>query len=257
MKWIGIVIVIVLVFLLLTLAVTTSNNTQKDPPPILSNIELPSVPIETQTGGACWVYAPLAAIEITLLANTGQTTQLSRNQVLHCLGTPVPENPNRFQGKSVHVLEYATKYELFTEAQWTNMSVNQASQATCYQSTSTPLLSGYGTIAASSPNFEQQLYQLLLDGICPIVHLNGASSPFFKHLTQFEAHLSTNDPLEAQASFQHVHAVCLVGVQNGYWVLRNSWSISWGNHDYFYIPIGSNLMSMLDHPAYYPILKTS
>ena len=220
---------------------------------------LPCTPIKHQFKATCWAFGPIATIETLLLCRGIRLPQsnlpivFSEQQLVDCLG--VMKTPNRVGGKSEESFDYASTNPLFLLSEYPYHTANLGN---CQSpSNRLPVLSTHVKIEPrfSIHEFEQQLFTLLSRQTPVLINVNHSNMPSFRHLSASSAHIQSTDDANSDGNLNQVHAVCVIGARNGYWVIKNSWGPSWGDEGFFYIRFSSNAMNMCNHPAIYPVLN--
>jgi cathepsin L len=186
--------------------------------------------------GDCWAHAVTEVIESAYAVATGQLFVLSQEQITSC--TPKEGQCYGCQGMYPrYALEFAANAPLIME-EWVYPFVSyNGSNAACNNMTnpSYPIqnyvsIMGYNQIA---PN-RQDLIMDALNTLGPLAILVDAAQ-----WSHYES--GVFDGCMYNKNFSLDHAVQLVGygydevIGKAYWIVRNSWSASWGEHGYIRI----------------------
>jgi cathepsin L len=183
--------------------------------------------------GSCWAFASTAVIESHLAISTGKLFDLSTQQVATC--TP---NPNECGGQgncrgatAELAFEYVTNSAgLYDEFQLPYTEYyGQESQCVLPTSTGTiPKAKISGYVKLEENNYEQLINAVASNG--PIAVSVDASSWHSYSSGVFDGCNQLNPDIN--------HAVVLMGygtdklTNQDYWLVRNSWSASWGEAGY-------------------------
>ncbi len=187
--------------------------------------------VKSQGGcGSCWAFASTAVIESHVAINSSKLYDLSPQQIATC--TP---NPSECGGKgncqgatSELAFEYVSNsIGLFDEFQLPYTEY-YGTEARCQLPNTTPKAKISGYVKLEENNYEQLLYSVATLG--PIAVSVDASTWHSYSSGIFNGCDQENPDIN--------HAVVLVGYGTDqltgldYWLVRNSWSASWGEAGY-------------------------
>lgn len=181
--------------------------------------------------GSCWAFASTATIESHVAINTGKLFDLSTQQVATC--TP---NPNECGGQgncegatAELAFEYLTNSAgLYDEFQLPYTEYYGQEAQCILPSNTQPKAKISGYVKLEENNYEQLLHAVANYG--PIAVSVDASSWHSYASGVFDGCNQLNPDIN--------HAVVLVGygtdtkTNQDYWLVRNSWSASWGENGY-------------------------
>jgi len=181
--------------------------------------------------GSCWTFATAETIESHWAITSGDLWELSEQQILDC--TVNPQNCGGTGGCAGGTVEVATASIIKLgglSSEWTYpyLSYNGQNQPSCgFSNSSTPpAVSPANYVSLPSNQYEPLINAIATIG--PIAISVDASSWSFYATGVYNGCNQTNPDLD--------HAVQLVGygTENGadYWLVRNSWSPSWGENGY-------------------------
>jgi C1A family cysteine protease len=197
------------------------------------------------TCSSCFAFSALAAVEGAVSKKYGKMTKLSEQAIIDCNTNPVTGNWGCNGGWMGAVFEYiignngtepakSYPYEQF------QMSCRfNASHATGF-------LKSYGYIIGNEEVLEQALF--LLGPLA--LGVNARTEKFFDYgMGIFD------DP---ECNSQINHGVTLVGYgidrtfspPKPYWIIRNSWGISWGENGYMRMIRGKNMCGITKYVVF-------
>lgn len=188
---------------------------------------------------SCYAFSAAAAVESAWYLDSEQLISLSEQELVDCYNGPNGCDGGDFMAS----FEYIAANGLCTDADY---SYSGEPGQYC----SAGMCSAAATIASLScvtPNNHTALYQAV--NYAPISVAISASSPQFQHYTG--GILSDADCAGSAVD----HAVVVVGydrdpsTNQGYWILKNSWGLSWGISGYFYMAFDAcNILSDMGFP---------
>ncbi|KAG2438900.1 hypothetical protein HYH02_010695 [Chlamydomonas schloesseri] len=199
--------------------------------------------------GACWAFAATEVTESMLAIQTGVNVQLSPQQVMDCTPSVLKGNGSA-NSDACDGTVYPFAGLIFPYARDGLMAAEAypyvAQQGTCRNPVSSVINM---TTAGLLPSLnETAMMQALQQG--PILIGIAASSPAFQHygggiFSNFDGCSTCWDASQGayvQGSCQVDHAVVLVGydLNEGYWIMRNSWGPDWGIGGYMLLAMGNN-----------------
>lgn len=187
--------------------------------------------VKSQGGcGSCWAFASTAVIESHVAINTNKLYDLSPQQIATCAPNPLEcGGKGNCQGATAELaFDYvASSAGLYDEFQMPYTEYYGV-ESKCVLPSDTPraIISGY--IKLEENNYEQLMYAVANVG--PIAVSVDASNWHSYSSGIFNGCNQTNPDIN--------HAVVLVGYGTDYtsgqdyWLVRNSWSASWGESGY-------------------------
>jgi cathepsin L len=196
--------------------------------------------------GSCWAFASTAVIESHLAINTGKLFDLSTQQIATC-----SPNPNQCGGQgncggatAELAFEYVSNSAgLYDEFQLPYTEFYGQESQCVIPSGTTPKAKISGYVKLEENNYEQLVHAVANYG--PIAISVDASSWHAYSSGVFDGCNQLNPDIN--------HAVVLMGygtddtTSQDYWLVRNSWSASWGENGYIRLlrrnptnPINSN-----------------
>jgi cathepsin L len=180
--------------------------------------------------GSCWAFASTAVIESHVAINTNKLYDLSPQQIATCTPNPFEcGGKGNCQGATAELaFDYvANSAGLYDEFQ-VPYTEYYGIESTCMLPSDTPRASISGYVKLEENNYEQLMYAVATIG--PIAVSVDASSWHSYSSGIFNGCNQTNPDIN--------HAVVLVGYGTDhlsgqdYWLIRNSWSASWGESGY-------------------------
>jgi hypothetical protein len=209
-------------------------------------------PIRNQgSAGTCWAFGATAALESRFLINAG-TPGLNLNlseQNLVCEGSMGDTGGGyEFKAASYFVSHgITTEAELPYTAQDTSPLWPLTPPYTLYKTTSVANYISGGSTTAGIKNWLASTGPLIT-----AIHTNDWFTPTAAEGEAAAAALDFSTPEWLQGSLGAVdplgginHAVCIVGYKDvsgmpegGYWIVKNSWGASWGDHGYGFFKYG-------------------
>jgi cathepsin L len=187
--------------------------------------------VKSQGGcGSCWAFASTAVIESHVAINTNKLYDLSPQQIATCAPNPLEcGGKGNCQGATAELaFDYvASSAGLYDEFQLPYTEYYGV-ESTCVLPSDTPRATISGYIKLEENNYEQLMYAVATVG--PIAVSVDASNWHSYSSGIFNGCNQTNPDIN--------HAVVLVGYGTDYmsgqdyWLVRNSWSASWGESGY-------------------------
>lgn len=219
-----------------------------------------TTPIKNQGNcGCCWAFSAVEQVESDVIRVLGgpwtpQSTVLSIQQLVDCDS----KNQGCNGGRMSDAYDYIVRNGIVADTSYPYASIDTGAKGTCSVS-GNPVIRifksnwfnfdyprQYGVVEARITNY------VLATG--PLsVGLDGLMWGFYTGGGLFNL---------CSPSFQLNHAAQIVGVNlvsvyasKHYWIVRNSWGVSWGNDGYIYLPHGSNACGLATYPSFsVPIL---
>jgi len=187
--------------------------------------------VKSQGGcGSCWAFASTAVIESHVAINTNKLYDLSPQQIATCAPNPLEcGGKGNCQGATAELaFDYiANSAGLYDEFQLPYTEYYGV-EAKCVLPSDTPRATISGYVKLEENNYEQLMYAVATVG--PIAVSVDASNWHSYSSGIFNGCNQTNPDIN--------HAVVLVGYGTDYtsgqdyWLVRNSWSASWGESGY-------------------------
>ncbi|KAK2709169.1 uncharacterized protein LOC136027233 [Artemia franciscana] len=196
--------------------------------------------------GSCYAFAAVETIEYyNCMKNGGRLATFSQQNIVDC-----SRNDRQcLGGFYTNSWDYVkSSGGLCSESDYTYTSGSSGTSGGCRSSTCQPAVttSSYKNV----PNSEDSMAHVVAT-IGPIAVAMDANLNSFYFYSQG----IFNDQ---RCSSNVNHAVIIVGygtdrMYGDYWIVRNTWSTSWGERGYFRLQRGKNLCGIANYP-YYPIL---
>ena len=194
-------------------------------------------PVQDQgQAGTCYSFSTTAAVETALAIKTGKLTKMSEQEIVDCAtiknGGP---DMGTSGGQIAPTFTWIGKTGgLCTEQAYPYVSGTTGKTGTCQNTCSKVAGSAVSSVVNVKPKSDADLMTALTKTIVSIaIEADQSSFQLYKSGV-FTGKCGTN--LD--------HAVALVGygTMNGldYYLLRNSWSMQWGNQGYMYISRGND-----------------
>jgi cathepsin L len=187
--------------------------------------------VKSQGGcGSCWAFASTAVIESHVAINTNKLYDLSPQQIATCAPNPLEcGGKGNCQGATAELaFDYvANSVGLYDEFQLPYTEYYGV-ESKCALPSDTPRATISGYVKLEENNYEQLMYAVATFG--PIAVSVDASNWHSYSSGIFNGCNQTNPDIN--------HAVVLVGYGTDYvsgqdyWLIRNSWSASWGESGY-------------------------
>lgn len=187
--------------------------------------------VKSQGGcGSCWAFASTAVIESHVAINTNKLYDLSPQQIATCTPNPLEcGGKGNCQGATAELaFDYvANSAGLYDEFQ-VPYTEYYGVEAKCVLPSDTPRATISGYVKLEENNYEQLMYAVATVG--PIAVSVDASEWHSYSSGIFNGCNQSNPDIN--------HAVVLVGYGTDYmsgqdyWLVRNSWSASWGESGY-------------------------
>eukprot|EP01063_Lacrimia_lanifica_P009515 TRINITY_DN164_c0_g2_i2.p2 TRINITY_DN164_c0_g2~~TRINITY_DN164_c0_g2_i2.p2 ORF type:complete len:328 (+),score=162.65 TRINITY_DN164_c0_g2_i2:65-1048(+) len=187
--------------------------------------------------GSCWTFSTTGVTEgANFLHGDGKLTSLSEQQFVSC--------EKDMYGCNGGLPAYAYEYAM---SEWGGKVVTEASY---------PYTSGQGAVAqckgvegkptgatiAGTANIAQDENQM-----AAWLVKNGPISIGVNAATDWQSY--TGGVLTNCAAVQPDHAVLIVGIQDGAWIVKNSWTAHWGEAGYIRLEFGSNQCNIVANPT--------
>lgn len=209
--------------------------------------------------GSCYAYATSGALE-SLIAirskNRRNLRELSKEQILDCANDG-DTNAGCAGGNIYGTYEYIQKNGLQSEASYPYVSQSWEENETkigfsgpCRFNQKRVISPKIKAINNIKTGDAEQMRQVLVNQpISAYIHV-------VDDLFQYHTGIYTNDQCSKDCSSPN-HAVIITGhgVENGvaYWIVKNSWSESWGEKGYFRIEAGVNMCCIESFNSYVTI----
>jgi len=186
--------------------------------------------------GSCWAFSTTGAVEGADFVKTGKLNSLSEQQLVDC--------SKQNNGCNGGLMDYAFKYietaPLETESEYPYLARSSFFGCRTKSSASAPgTVSTFTDVTSNSPT---QLKAGLAKG--PVsVAIEADKSVFQQYTSGILDSASCGKQLD--------HGVLAVGYGQGYFIVKNSWSASWGDQGYVKISdSSSNICGILSQPSY-------
>jgi len=186
--------------------------------------------------GSCWAFSTTGAVEGADFIKNGKLNSLSEQQLVDC--------SKQNNGCNGGLMDYAFKYiesaPLETESEYPYIAKRHLFGCQAKSSASKPgTVSTFTDVTSRSPT---QLKAALAKG--PVsVAIEADKSVFQQYTSGILDSASCGTNLD--------HGVLAVGYGQGYFIVKNSWSASWGDQGYVKISdSSSNICGILSQPSY-------
>ncbi|KAL1256727.1 hypothetical protein QQF64_012272 [Cirrhinus molitorella] len=192
--------------------------------------------------GSCWTFSTTGCLESVTAIATGKLLQLAEQQLVDCAGAF--DNHGCNGGLPSHAFEYIMYNKgLMTEQDYPY----KAMQGQCRFKPE--LAAAFVKDVVNITKYDEMGMVDAVARLNPVSFAYEVTSDFMHYrdgvYTSTQCH-NTTDKVN--------HAVLAVGYaeQNGtpYWIVKNSWGISWGINGYFYIERGKNMCGLAACSSY-------
>ncbi|MGD0710415.1 MAG: C1 family peptidase [Bacteroidales bacterium] len=183
--------------------------------------------------GDCWAFASVGTLECNILIHDGVTKDISEEYLTDC------DNAYNGCGGGACAHDYwlspkGAVYE--SEDPWNSGGSSCGTYA--YHETIDSYADIGGEDGNGIPTIDSMKYHIYYHG--PIWVAVAADNAWYNY--------TNSSGIWAESSTSTDHAICLVGWcdttvsdgSGGYWILRNSWDVTWGYAGYMYITYGSD-----------------
>lgn len=173
--------------------------------------------------GSCWSFSATGAMEGAWAAKKGQLVSLSEQQLVDCAGLKYG-NLGCNGGLMDGAFKYAMDHGMCTESAYPYVSGTTKTAGTCHSCTPSVTVSGCADV---KPNNQVALKEAVSNA--PVSVAIEADTMYFQ---SYKSGILT----DAKCGTKLDHGVLVVGygAENGqkYWIVKNSWSSSWGENGY-------------------------
>ena len=176
--------------------------------------------------GSCWSFSATGAIEGAWARTTGKMIDLSEQQLVDCAGGRPYGNHGCNGGLMDGAFEYVTDNGLCSDESYPYTSGTTKKTGTC-EETCKPVVTTLNTCYDVTPNNELHLKEAVSSN--PVSVAIEADTRVFQ--------LYTGGIITSEACGTNLdHGVLVVGYgeedDTKYWIVKNSWSASWGENGY-------------------------
>jgi len=215
-------------------------------------------PVKNQgTCGSCWAFSATGALEGQLFLATRQLTSLSESQLVSC--STSYGNLACAGGMPARAFDFVKDNAgLATEARYpyTEVNTGESGQVAACRSGMVPRVAQFGTPTANS-RMIQQNEAALMSAVASVGPISVAIYVPMQPDMSFFYYSSGIYSSPACIGKTPNHAVLVVGYgsENGkdYWIVKNSWSGTWGEQGYIRIARNAGNMCSIASSASYPI----
>jgi len=191
---------------------------------------------------SCWAFSTMGAIESQVMKNGGAEVDLSEEQLVDCDTTDYGcdgGNPS----KAMSWLQNNGGADSLADYAYTAQG---GQGGTCESSNYTPVQQVTGQNSLPTPTNAQTLQNYLQTNGPLSIAVDNSSWD-----SQYSGGIISAAPIAGN------HAVLLVGwgadsSGNPYWIVKNSWSTSWGMQGFCYVAIGGNDCGITQYYVGYP-----
>lgn len=191
--------------------------------------------VKNQGGcGSCWTFCATGAVESALIiaGKAEQTINLSEQQLVDCC-TAAYDNAGCGGGNKDTAFLYIQQNRITTEANYPYKAQDGTCQPALAAAEPTYGISGYKQVNAATSDLAAALK------IQPIgISVDATNWSFY-----------TGGVFSNCNNTTHNHAVLLVGLQDGNWLVKNSWGPNWGENGYIRLKNG-NTCGLANVPFY-------
>ena len=190
-------------------------------------------PIQDQgQAGTCYTFSTAAAVESAMAIKSGVLTKLSEQQIVDC-STIKNGGPNMGVngGQISATFEWIGKTNgLCTEAAYPYVSGTTKTTGTCQKTCSKVAGSDVQSVFEVPVKSDSAMMTAISNSVVSIA-IEADESTF---------QLYKSGVFTGKCGTSLDHAVALVGYTDSYYILRNSWGLSWGQSGYMYIGKGND-----------------
>ena len=197
-----------------------------------------------QQCGDCWAYAGVGVLECNILIHDGITRDISEAYLTNCASDAQQDWQGCNGGICPNSYWMAPKGAVYeADCPWTT-SLGSGTVGTCGSYTYHETIDSYADVAGenSAGTPPDSAIKRAIYNYGPVWAALDASGSAFQTYTK-------GIYTETSPAGQTDHAIVLVGYCDsaacpggGYWILRNSWDVTWGVKGYMYISYGSDLV---------------
>jgi hypothetical protein len=191
--------------------------------------------------GSCWAFSATEEVESMWFLANHPLGELSPQQVVSCDKTDGGCNG----GDTITAYAYIKKDGLESEATYPYKSGNTGANGVCRYNANSVVARITGYVYATKPctdscnNQDETTLQNNLSTKGPVsICVDAESWQFYNGGVLKRGCPHGYNDLD--------HCVQLVGFENNYWIVRNSWNTDWGIQGYIHIQQGSNLCGIAD-----------
>lgn len=195
--------------------------------------------------GSCWAFSATTSLETTVAIASGSLPNLAEQELVDCAGSYGNMGCNG--GLMTSAFEYIkASGGLCTTAEYPYTAADGSCKASkC--SHKIGAISGYNTLSG-----EKDFTSALATTVISIAV--GASSMGWQF---YSSGILTASQCDAQ--IDHGVAIVASGSQAGqdYWVVRNSWGVSWGQDGYIWLAANQNTCGLDNNYASFPVVSSN
>jgi len=204
--------------------------------------------------GSCWAFSAAEQIETAVFLNSKTLPTLSPQQIVSCDTTDGGCNG----GDTPTAYAYVQKNGLEPESAYPYASGNSGASGSCKykKASATTHISGF--TYATTPCDDECTSQDEATFAANVASLGPASICVKADAWQtYSSGVISADACGGSAYTELDHCVQLVGynldASTPYWIVRNSWSDTWGEDGYIYVEYGTNACGIADEATFVQI----